>query len=328
MQVADTPPSRPGPITVLGPSLVLDLGWTAYAAGFRDLRAAHPVLGRLYDERPELGARLAGFWGGDEPTCFPELQVLAHLAGALELTEFAAVVAAVEPILAGPLPDLPLASETPSDRDAILARMAELGRSAPRRRAYFSLMGDVWAAVEPWWRAEGVPAVEQRGAEARLDLDRGLEWRQLVGSGCEVFAAHVPEIQARHQGGQAITLAPCALFGRGLYLDLPGCTLVGIGTGPLDAAARARTDRIAHRLRAVADPTRLAVLDHLAAGPSSVGEIARAFSLAQPTVSAHVKHLREAGLVAAERRGTRLQISVDRAAVAELAGELTGLLER
>jgi ArsR family transcriptional regulator len=57
-----------------------------------------------------------------------------------------------------------------------------------------------------------------------------------------------------------------------------------------------------------------------------VGEIARAFSLAQPTVSAHVKQLREAGLVAAERRGARLEISADRAALAELAGELTGLL--
>jgi ArsR family transcriptional regulator len=311
----------------MGPSLVLDLGWAAHSAVFEDLRSAHPVLGRLYAERPGLEARVVAFWA-DEPTCFPELQVLAHLAGALELTDFPTVQVSLEQALAVPLPDLALTSETPRDRSVILSRLDELARSPARRHAYFELLGEFWADLEPWWRAEGIPAVERRAAGVRRDLDRGSDWRQLVGPGCDVFSTHLPEIGARHQRGQAIALAPCALFGKGLYLDLPGCTLVGIPAGRVDVAARARTDKIARRLRVVADPTRLAVLDHLAAGPSSVGEIARAFSLAQPTVSAHVKHLREAGLVRADRRGTRLEVSVDRAALAALAGELAALIGR
>ena len=126
----------------------------------------------------------------------------------------------------------------------------------------------------------------------------------------------------------ALLLAPCALFGRGLYLDLPGCVLIGFAGADPGAAARARTLPVVRRLRALSDPTRLAIFDHLATGPSSVGDLAQAFSLAQPTVSTHVKHLREAGLVMAERQGTRMEISVDRAASRELASELATLLGR
>jgi ArsR family transcriptional regulator len=102
--------------------------------------------------------------------------------------------------------------------------------------------------------------------------------------------------------------------------------LVGYGTGRDGPDARARTEQMARRLRALSDPTRLAILDHLGRGASSVTEIARAFGLSQPTVSTHVKHLREAGLVSAERRGTRLEVAVDREAVAALGGELGELV--
>ncbi len=42
-------------------------------------------------------------------------------------------------------------------------------------------------------------------------------------------------------------------------------------------------------------------------------------------MSAHVKQLRESGLIAAKRRGTRLEISVDRSATGGLADELRTL---
>jgi DNA-binding transcriptional ArsR family regulator len=80
--------------------------------------------------------------------------------------------------------------------------------------------------------------------------------------------------------------------------------------------------------RVLADPTRLAILDHLADGASSVGEIAQSFSLAQPTVSTHVKHLRDAGLVTSNRRGTRVEVSVNQDAVQAVASELGSLLTR
>ena len=49
------------------------------------------------------------------------------------------------------------------------------------------------------------------------------------------------------------------------------------------------------------------------------------FALAQPTVSAHVKQLRQAGLVTATRTGSRLELSVNTEALATLTGELNAM---
>ena len=50
-------------------------------------------------------------------------------------------------------------------------------------------------------------------------------------------------------------------------------------------------------LSALADGTRLQIVEMLAAKPRSAGEIHRAFAIAAPAVSRHLRVLREAGLV-------------------------------
>ncbi len=58
-------------------------------------------------------------------------------------------------------------------------------------------------------------------------------------------------------------------------------------------------------LAAAADPTRLAILRQLAlAGPVCACEIAAGYTVTQPTVSHHLRVLREAGWITGERRGT------------------------
>jgi DNA-binding transcriptional ArsR family regulator len=50
--------------------------------------------------------------------------------------------------------------------------------------------------------------------------------------------------------------------------------------------------------RALADPTRLALLEHLIGmGEQNVSELAEAFELSMPAISRHLKVLREAGLI-------------------------------
>lgn len=64
--------------------------------------------------------------------------------------------------------------------------------------------------------------------------------------------------------------------------------------------------RLADGFRALADPTRVAIVNRLAAagdGEICVCDLTEAFDLGQPTISHHLKVLRAAGLVAAERRG-------------------------
>jgi DNA-binding transcriptional ArsR family regulator len=55
--------------------------------------------------------------------------------------------------------------------------------------------------------------------------------------------------------------------------------------------------------RALADPTRRAVLDLLRDGSRSAGEIARLFPMSRPAISKHLRRLRQAGLVRDDRRG-------------------------
>jgi DNA-binding transcriptional ArsR family regulator len=62
---------------------------------------------------------------------------------------------------------------------------------------------------------------------------------------------------------------------------------------------------------ALADPTRRAILAHLAAGEASVNELAEPFSMSQPAISKHLKVLERAGLISrsrdAQRRPRRLE---------------------
>jgi len=57
--------------------------------------------------------------------------------------------------------------------------------------------------------------------------------------------------------------------------------------------------------RALSDPTRVSIVNLLACGEECcVCDLTDAFALSQPTVSHHLRILRDAGLVEAERRGT------------------------
>lgn len=56
---------------------------------------------------------------------------------------------------------------------------------------------------------------------------------------------------------------------------------------------------------ALADPTRRRIVEMLAAGPRSAGEIGNAFTVSAPAISQHLKTLREAGLVSVAVAGQR-----------------------
>jgi ArsR family transcriptional regulator, arsenate/arsenite/antimonite-responsive transcriptional repressor len=57
--------------------------------------------------------------------------------------------------------------------------------------------------------------------------------------------------------------------------------------------------------KALGDPTRVAIVSRLASGEKCcVCDLTDVFELSQPTISHHLRILREAGLVDSERRGT------------------------
>jgi ArsR family transcriptional regulator len=79
-------------------------------------------------------------------------------------------------------------------------------------------------------------------------------------------------------------------------------------------------------LRALAHPIRWGILERLAAEPGICAcDFTEFFDVSQPTISAHLKTLREAGLVTAQRRGTTICYSLapDRLAhLARLLGDM------
>ena len=150
-----------------------------------------------------------------------------------------------------------------------------------------------------------------------------VHWKHLYRWGVTSSGSACPTILSGVESGQQeLLFVPCLFFGSSMYLEFPGLVIIGTGVGQGDVVARARTESVARRLKAVAEPTRLALLHSLATAPSTVGELAMLFRLAQPTVSMHVKVLRQSGLVRSERVGGRLRLSADPAAVEALLGEL------
>jgi len=63
--------------------------------------------------------------------------------------------------------------------------------------------------------------------------------------------------------------------------------------------------KLAHAFKALSNPIRLQILDILSRGNGQVCvcEIERHFSLTQPTISHHLKILRDAKLITSEQRG-------------------------
>jgi len=99
------------------------------------------------------------------------------------------------------------------------------------------------------------------------------------------------------------------------------------GSPPLDERV-ARS--LAARFKALSDPNRVAIVNRLAgADDVCVCDFIGTLGLAQPTVSHHLKVLREAGLVeVARKRGTWVYYRLVPEAVEELAFALGGPVER
>ncbi|PQA85646.1 ArsR/SmtB family transcription factor [Hyphococcus luteus] len=55
--------------------------------------------------------------------------------------------------------------------------------------------------------------------------------------------------------------------------------------------------------RALADPTRRAIISMLAEGPRPIAEIAAAFDMTRPAVAKHLAILKDGGIIAVEAKG-------------------------
>ncbi|MCZ0206449.1 metalloregulator ArsR/SmtB family transcription factor [Streptomyces sp. UMAF16] len=98
----------------------------------------------------------------------------------------------------------------------------------------------------------------------------------------------------------------------------------GLLTAPLDEEQAVDLARV---FKALGDPVRLRLLSMIASkagGEVCVCDLTPAFDLSQPTISHHLKLLRQAGLIDCERRGTWVYYWL----LPETTDRLAGLLTR
>jgi DNA-binding transcriptional ArsR family regulator len=77
--------------------------------------------------------------------------------------------------------------------------------------------------------------------------------------------------------------------------------------------------------KALAHPVRRKIIAMLRARPMLSGEIAQAFDMAWPSVTAHLTALKEAGLVETERDGAQIRYRLNISAAEEALAFLLGL---
>lgn len=69
-------------------------------------------------------------------------------------------------------------------------------------------------------------------------------------------------------------------------------------------------DELDSVLRAIADPTRRAIIERLAKSPAVVSELAAPFAMALPSLMQHLSVLERAGLVTSEKHGRVRTVSL------------------
>ena len=83
---------------------------------------------------------------------------------------------------------------------------------------------------------------------------------------------------------------------------------------------------LADHLLALANPTRLRIVEELSFGERSVNDLAGGLRLAQPLISWHLRMLRRGGVVRTRREGRQVYCSLDLDAISARQDDLRQLL--
>ena len=308
-----TSPGRPA-CREVSPSLPAELAWildlltqTAPYANPALAELDMSLLPGVKSLRPPVMERARRLWNDPLAGC-PELILVADQAACLSHSDAAGLLGWLTTGSGGrPVTDYELLTEPAVDRAAIRARLRRLKDEVETRRSYRDLVAEVWKLVAPAWETRGRRAAVEACARWTSRLDEGLPIEDLMPPrhpltyadrlGFDDLFTERDEfaLSALHfclSGGQVVDLTAY------VHIAAPASDLLPVRK-VRDAAF------VADRLRVLAEPTRVHILIQLLSAPAGVMDLARSLHMTQPTVSGHVKVLRDAGLVQARRAGSR-----------------------
>jgi ArsR family transcriptional regulator len=303
-------------------SLVVEWYWALLV---RPSEEEFPVRSALFAGAAPLVERIVDFWDDDDRE-FLELVVLAKRAGCLWENDPDRLLSGVASVIGSGEGSETLDSESPENAAAIRRRLVRLGAEPALAAAWLELMADVAATVRPSWDSEGCMAVQIAVRAQSKVTYRATSWPDVaLEPGCD-WGDLVPRLAQRTvDAGGEVVLVPSWLARKSFLLSLGDLVLLGVGA-PRPSLPSEATRVAARRLRALADATRLAVVEQLAIRPRGVGDLARDLEVSQPTISNHVRLLREAGVVREGDRPNQRQLVVDAKGLELLLEEVRALV--
>jgi ArsR family transcriptional regulator len=217
--------------------------------------------------------------------------------------------------------------------ETILARL-NLLQQAEQRRAYEQLLRRLWDALDPFWRGEGRLAVE---AACQTFMKKfaatGNVLSALPPHHFTQFEVAASDIRKAQEQGRLLVIPLYFSTSGGFNMDFDGVHYIGYGIQSESIFERlsGQVEQTATRIKALADPTRLMLLTLLAnyhRFTLTVGDLALQLGVSQPTVSGHLKLLREAGFVRQSKQGNKALYQVEQVAVQSALHEVAQLLSQ
>ena len=262
-----------------------------------------PWVQRFFNENPTLADQFVNFWGDGDFAC-GELLILSWRAGSVLTQDVERAWPSLERAAAEQFEVPFMESESAETMERIGRKLERLRESEEFRRRYFTLLKAVWEAIQSPWREEGRPTAEAMRRNIEKQLAGGASFLDVVP---RLHFAHQTIYEAVIEGAELlgeIVIVPLGLAGGGsTFYTIPGMVIIGFGPDHERRAQlrREQSEHAARVFKVVSDPTRAAILSNLVWNASSITDLANFFELSQPTVSVHVKMLREAGLLDSQK---------------------------
>jgi DNA-binding transcriptional ArsR family regulator len=285
-----------------------------------------PGVSRLRAPMLERSRRL---WADGVPGC-PELLPLAYLGGCVLDDGLARFLAWLEVARVQGALRLDLLTESPSDRPAVLERIRRVRADAGLRHEYRGLLVDAWRPAADVWERQGRAAVLAAGAGWTARLESGTPIEELVPPRHPLTRAEQLGYEDLFEHRSEFAVSPMYFcMSGGHVVDLNEFVHIGVPASDLLPVRKVRdASFVAYRLRVLAEPTRVHILIQLLSAPAGVMELSRGLRISQPTVSGHVKVLRDAGLIQPRRFGGRSVFVASRKRIERLLEDARATIAR
>ena len=289
-------------------SAPLELMWLLH---FLEARHEHGgEFAELEPLRQRYGPQLATLWPDGRVQFTGDVTVLAERTGTLLDLDMTRFFGRADKALAAGVSVPSLRSELPADVETMRARLELLRADAALRHRYLGLLDAIWSSVDTEWREQGRPAVIAETERWRRALEQGDAYKEVLG--LPSLWPGRPELDVLVDAASVegrLTLNPCWFGGKVHIEELDGAVHAGRGLRCFEPSDRKIAAEVSAGMKALADPTRLTILMRLGRHPGTVTELARQMKLSQPTVSAHVQVLRDAGLIEERAVGRSAELS-------------------